>query len=401
MREIAHCISKRALRAARGLPEWSPEKRCDLRPGRQRSEQVGRVCEDGTVTEPLPPRTWRVPLLTRILAANAVVVLLGAVAGTILTKYLADESTLGLVLGFAALGVALSLLLNYAVLRRALRPLSDLTRAVDRIQDDPTGVQLPAVEGNDPDLARLTIALNTMLDRLAAHAATIEANRQSLRALSLEVLSAQEEERKRIARELHDETSQSLASLLISLERIDAAIPDDLPHLKDRLRAARALTTRSLDDLRSVVADLRPLVLDDLGLAPAIRWYATDRLEPEGIDVTVEADVDLPRLPASVETAVFRIAQEAISNVLNHADASQVRIRLARRRDLELEVDDDGVGFDAAEPVPPDGRQHMGLFGIRERAAALGGKASVESSPGEGTRVRVAIPLYAPEGPRG
>lgn len=345
--------------------------------------------------EPTHPRAWRVPLLARILAANAIVVLLGAVAGTTLTKFLADESTLGLVLGFAALGVALSLLINYVVLRRTLRPLSELTRAVDRIHDDLSGAHLPVIPGNDPDLERLTQALNTMLDRLAAHAATIEANRRSLRALSLEVLSAQEEERKRIAGELHDETSQSLASLLISLERIDASIPDDLPHLKDRLRAARGLTRRALDDLRAVVADLRPLVLDDLGLAPAIRWYATDRLEPEGIDVTVEADSNLPRLPAAVETAVFRIAQEAISNVLHHADAGQVRIRIACPRDLELEVDDDGVGFDAVLPPPPDGRQHMGLFGIRERAAALGGEATVESTPGEGTRVRVTIPMQA------
>jgi two-component system sensor histidine kinase UhpB len=353
------------------------------------------------VSEPNQVRAWRPPLLTRILAANAVVVLLGAVAGTLVTKSLADESTLGLVLGFAALGVALSLLINYIVLRRTLRPLSELTRAVGRIHDDLSGAPLPVTPGNDPDLDRLTLALNTMLDRLAVHAATIEANRRSMRALSLEVISAQEEERKRIARELHDETSQSLASLLISLERIDSAIPDDLPHLKDRLRAARGLTRRALDDLRAVVADLRPLVLDDLGLAPAIRWYATDRLEAVGIDVTVEAEANLPRLPASVETAVFRIAQEAISNVLNHADAGQVRIRLACGEDLRLEVDDDGIGFDAVLPPPPDGRQHMGLFGIRERAAALGGVATVESTPGEGTRVRVAIPLQAMEAPGG
>ena len=342
----------------------------------------------------------RTPLLSRILAANAVVVLLGAVAGTILTKALASESTLELVLSFAALGVALSLLINYVVLRRTLRPLSELTRAVDRIHDDLSGAQIPVIEGNDPDLTRLTLALNTMLDRLAVHAALNEANQRSLRALSLEVLSAQEEERKRIARELHDETSQSLASLLISLERIDSAIPDDLPHFKERLRAARVLTTRAIDDLRSLVADLRPLVLDDLGLAPAIRWYASDRLEPEGIDVSIETASDLPRLPAAVETAVFRIAQEAISNVLTHADAGQVRIRLSYARDLELIVEDDGVGFDAGLPAPADGRQHMGLFGIGERAAALGGEALVDSTPGKGTRVRVTIPLQALEAGR-
>jgi two-component system, NarL family, sensor histidine kinase UhpB len=342
------------------------------------------------------PRARRPTLLLRILAANAAVVLAGAVVGTLLTRQLAESSTVGLVLGFAGLGAALSLGINYLVLRRALRPLSDLTRAVDRIEEDPAEARLPSVAGDDPELARLRTALNTMLDRLAAHAATIEANRQSLRTLSLQVISAQEDERKRIARELHDETSQSLASLLISLERIDAVIPDDLPHLKERLRAARSLTTRAIDDLRTLVADLRPLVLDDLGLAPAIRWYASDRLEPEGIDVTVDADPDLPRLPTHIETAVFRIAQEAISNVLNHADAGQVRVRLSHGNGLELEIEDDGVGFDSTRLVPPDSRQHMGLFGIRERAAALGGEARVESTPGEGTRVSVMIPLETP-----
>jgi two-component system, NarL family, sensor histidine kinase UhpB len=340
-----------------------------------------------------PSPLRRPTLLVRILAANAGVVLVGAVVGTILSRRLAEQSALDLVFAFAALGVALSLGINYLVLRRALRPLSDLTRAVDQIEEDPANARLPMLAREDPDLARLTTALNTMLDRLTMHAATIETNRQSLRTLSLQVLSAQEDERKRIARELHDETSQSLASLLISLERIDAVIPEDLPHLKERLRAARSLTTRAIDDLRTLVADLRPLVLDDLGLAPAIRWYASDRLEPEGIDVTVDAQADLPRLPPHIEIGVFRIAQEAISNVLNHADAGQVRVRLSRGEGLELEIEDDGVGFDSERPVPPEGRQHMGLFGIRERAAALGGEARVESTPGQGTRVSVTIPL--------
>ncbi|MCX6070763.1 MAG: HAMP domain-containing protein, partial [Chloroflexi bacterium] len=112
------------------------------------------------------PRITRPPLLVRILAANALVVLLGAVVGTILTRQLAERSTLGLMLGFAALGVAVSLLLNYVVLRRALRPLSDLTRAVDRIEVDPVDARVPMVFRDDSDLARLTTALNTMLDRL-------------------------------------------------------------------------------------------------------------------------------------------------------------------------------------------------------------------------------------------
>src|SRR4030042_1136362 len=161
---------------------WAISARCG-------AARIATVCPPGhglrtgrstPVSEPTPVRAWRPPLLTRILAANAVVVLLGAVAGTLVTKSLADESTLGLVLGFAALGVALSLLINYIVLRRTLRPLSELTRAVGRIHDDLSGAPLPVTPGNDPDLDRLTLALNTMLDRLAGPAATSAANRRDM-----------------------------------------------------------------------------------------------------------------------------------------------------------------------------------------------------------------------------
>lgn len=335
----------------------------------------------------------RTPLLVRVLMGNGAVVVVGAVAGTLLTKTLAERSAFELAAVFAAAGVALSLIINYIVLRVALRPLSSLTSTVDRVQDGLTAVRAAVPTNQDPDIARLTHALNTMLDRLAVHTATIEANREQLRRLSSQVITAQEEERRRIARELHDETSQSLASLLISLERVDAAIPADLSDLKARLASARELTGQTLDGLRALVADLRPLLLDDLGLVPAIRWYAGDRLEPEGIDVSVEAPSDLPRLPQRVESALFRISQEAVSNVLKHADASQVRVLLACDGALTLTVEDDGAGFDPAEAPGEEGTRHMGLFSIRERAAALGGEATIDSAPGEGTRVRVRIPL--------
>ncbi len=337
----------------------------------------------------------RSPLLVRLLFVNGAVVLVGAFVGTLLTKTLVEQSAFELAAGFSILGVGLSLLINYVVLKFALRPLSSLTSTVDRVQDGLTSVRAQVSPSQDPEFARLGEALNTMLDRLAVHTATIEANREQLRALSVKVITAQEEERKRIARELHDETSQSLASLLISLERIDNAIPDDFPGLKERLRSARSLTKRTLDEMRSLIADLRPQLLDDLGLVPAIRWYATDRLEPEGIDVEVDIDRALPRLAPSVETALFRIAQEAISNIVKHADASQVSVKLSCDRELRLLIEDDGVGFPSDSPAD-DGLQHMGLFGVVERAAALGGEASIESTAGQGTRLSVSIPFHRP-----
>ena len=357
-------------------------------------------------------RALRLPILTRLLIANGAVVVLGAAVGTTLTKFLVDASAFELAVAFTIGGVLLSLALNYAVLRVALRPLSSLTSTVDGIREGHIHARAPAPSAHDPDIDRLTEALNAMLERLAAHTATIEANREQLRALSAQVITAQEEERKRIARELHDETSQSLASLLIALERIEAAIPAEMTDLKTRLASASELTRETLDGLRGLVADLRPLLLDDLGLVPAIRWYARQHLEPEGIDLDFDAPAELPRLPAPVETALFRISQEAINNIVRHADASQVRVSLSCARDgdptcdghILLRIEDDGVGFvngagaANATGFSPNGgggqaEGRFGLFGVRERAAALGGVVEIASTPGLGTRLEVRLPI--------
>lgn len=370
---------------------------------------------------PAHPQRIRLPIVARLLIANGLVVVVGASLGTTLTKILVDASAFELAVAFTLGGVTLSLLLNYLILRVALRPLSSLTSTVDGIHEGNTTLRAPSLTNQDPDIARLASALNAMLERLAAHTATIEANREQLRALSSQVITAQEEERKRIARELHDETSQSLASLLIALERIDSAMPAEMSDLKARLAAARTLAAETLGGVRGLVADLRPLLLDDLGLIPAIRWYARQHLEPEGIDVDYDFRCESPRLPPPVETALFRIAQEAINNVVRHADAAQVRIAFGcdtppdcprgragcqrgmdcplecvRRRlncegTVRLIVEDDGVGFQTSGEA--DRRGRFGLFGIRERAAALGGGLELRSTPGLGTYLEVSVPL--------
>jgi two-component system sensor histidine kinase UhpB len=317
-------------------------------------------------------------------------IVLGAAVGTTLTKMLVDLSAFTLATMFTVAGVALSLILNYIVLRMALQPLSTLTSAVGHIYDGDVILEIPPVD--HPDLAPLTQALNTMLHRLTVHTATIEANRQKLRTLSSQVISAQEDERNRIARELHDETCQSLISLLIALDRINAVTPRELTDLKTRISSARQLTSETLDGLRLLVADLRPSLLHDLGLIPAIRSYASERLEPLGVDVEFDLPSQLPRLPTRLETILFRISQEAISNIIKHAEASHVSITLTYDHDLSLLIEDDGVGFEVNENAPSSA-EHMGLFGVRERAAAVGGQAEIGSSPGRGTILRVTIPL--------
>lgn len=208
------------------------------------------------------------------------------------------------------------------------------------------------------------------------------------------VITAQEDERKRIARELHDETTQSLAVLVMGLESAVAALRsgDRAP----RLDEVKALAVHILDEIHRLILDLRPSVLDDLGLYSAVRWYAERHLGSRGIKLRCEVGpAPSARLAPELEIAVFRICQEAINNVLRHARADSVLIQLeASGGELRIEIEDDGQGFDPAGPGPQD-RPHYGLLGIRERAELLGGSATIESAEGQGTRVVVRVPLPA------
>jgi signal transduction histidine kinase len=204
------------------------------------------------------------------------------------------------------------------------------------------------------------------------------------------VITAQEDERKRIARELHDETTQSLAVLTMGIETAASAIRTGGP--QPRLDEVKALAVRTLEEVHRLILDLRPAVLDDLGLFSALRWYAERTLASRGISVRCEiAELDRP-LPPEFSIALFRIGQEAMNNIVRHAHADSVLIQLGREgRELRIEIEDDGRGFDPG--VKKEDRPHYGLLGIRERAELLGGTATVESSPGAGTRLEVRVPL--------
>jgi|GEM_PF-1782136 len=217
------------------------------------------------------------------------------------------------------------------------------------------------------------------------------------------LLAAAEEERRRIARELHDEISQLLTAIQLSLEH--AASHPEEPHRFDRVEE---LLTRTQQEVHRVIFDLRPSLLDDLGLAAAVRWYAERYLEPEGIDVSLEVEEEL-ELPDEVEITAFRIYQEIITNILRHAHAEHVSVELelhpalisvaaedagpeggaGAAGTLVLAVEDDGVGF---EPDQQSGGG-AGLVGMRERADLIGGTIEIDSEPGLGTHVRLRIPL--------
>lgn len=212
------------------------------------------------------------------------------------------------------------------------------------------------------------------------------------------VIAAQEEERKRLARELHDETTQQLTALGLQLDMLGRAVADQ-PGMAAQVAEARALVSRTIDELHRVIFDLRPSMLDDLGLLPAIRWYAGRRLASRGIDVHCEFPERPPELSSEARTAIFRVVQEALSNIERHARAETVMIACAvTGEELTIEVEDDGAGFDPGEVQrPAESGRGLGLLGMRERLSLLGGNCTVESEVGKGTRVIVSVPLTRSE----
>jgi len=211
-----------------------------------------------------------------------------------------------------------------------------------------------------------------------------------LRQMSSHVLTAQEEERTRIARELHDDTAQALTSVLVRLRLLERSADDK--RLRLGLAELRDLTVETLEGVRRLAIDLRPPMLDDLGLEAAIQSHVQDFSARWQINVNFTSS-GLGRLPPNVELVLYRIVQEALSNVAKHASASRVETRLSRKgRTLRLLVEDDGCGFDV-EAAKGSRQSGLGLFGMEERLALISGTLRVESSPGKGTRLSAEVPL--------
>jgi len=208
---------------------------------------------------------------------------------------------------------------------------------------------------------------------------------------------AQEEERKRIARELHDDTSQALAAMMFAAE--ESQEMDDLTAIKQRLEGIRDLAQHTLDNVHKIIFDLRPSMLDHLGLVPALRWLAASRLESKGIRVTIEEISPQKRLPAELETALFRVVQEAITNIARHAAARTVAILLYfYEKQATISIEDDGIGFDLEElTITPDSSRGLGLLGMQERVELMGGELEINSTPNFGTQVHIRVPLNGHE----
>jgi two-component system sensor histidine kinase UhpB len=334
-------------------------------------------------------RLKRTPILYRIAIGNAVIIILGAIIGTFLTSFLANISaTLWHFILFASIGVVISLALNFIIIRAALRPIRDIRLIVRRIQARQAEVTQLSLEDTDPDIYHLTLSLNSLISQL-------EASNQQLRLLSERAMNAQEEERKRIARSLHDDTGQSLSTLIINLERLENHLPKDKAELLNRLQSIRQMAKDSLECLRSIIYDLRPAILDDLGLLPAIRWYARTNLEQAGIQVELNFPEELPDLPQPLATTLFRITQESVNNIIHHSQAKKATITMSIREGiLSLRVKDDGLGFDPLQMTQEAIHlQHWGLVGIQERIELVGGKLALSSDPTHGTIITITVPL--------
>jgi two-component system sensor histidine kinase UhpB len=260
-------------------------------------------------------------------------------------------------------GLAAMLALNLALLRRALDPLARLTRFMRDVDPLRPGGRAD-IGPADLEVAELTGAFNEMIERLEIE------RRESARA----TLAAQEGERSRIARELHDEVGQTLTAVVLQLER--AARQAD-PPVRGHVDEAREAVRASLEDVREIARRLRPEALDDLGLASALAALTNDVSRRTGLRVQRRVAPDLPALEPEVELVVYRVAQEALTNVARHSGAGRV----------ELTVRDDGHGFD-----PAVGDVGAGLRGMRERAVLVGAALDVESRPGDATVVRLRLP---------
>jgi two-component system sensor histidine kinase UhpB len=207
--------------------------------------------------------------------------------------------------------------------------------------------------------------------------------------LSGHLMHAQEEERKRISRELHDETGQALMVIRLYLGMLESSVTGRTA--RGKIRETLEVVDRTIEGIRRIIARLSPLVLQELGLIAAVRKEAKDLAKSAGVKARVTVSPEFGRLPAAVEAAFYRVVQEALHNVAKHAQATTVNIGMRREGDMViLTIDDDGVGI---QPKPASSRQTFGMAGMRERIGNIGGKVKVSSARGKGTRIEVNAPV--------
>jgi two-component system, NarL family, sensor histidine kinase UhpB len=325
-----------------------------------------------------------IPVFYKVLIANSLIIFVGATGGTWLATHLnvSPYATPMSLIIFITIGWLVSVVLNFVVLQIAFRPLTELGKVMKRVRAGENSLRAP-LTGVDSQADQLAEAFNMVLEALD------EASR--LRAS--QIIQAQEQERQRIARELHDETSQVLTSLLISLTLLEESV--ETQEARERIADTRALAHSTLRAIRNLSIDLRPSALDDLGLLPALRWYVKEYQKKCSIEVEFHATGFKERLPAEMETALYRIVQECLTNTAKHANARRVSITLKEETDeVYARITDDGQGFDYEALLKTPGQERgLGLAGMNERAVLLDGILNIHATPEQGTIIEVSIPL--------
>ena len=206
------------------------------------------------------------------------------------------------------------------------------------------------------------------------------------------LVEAQEDERKRLARELHDGAGQTLTSLLVRLKTIEKKV--EAPQVQNDLQVMQDIVSETIEQIRTLAHELRPAALEEFGLPLALEALAKEISEHDGLDTTCACNITPKEIPDEIEAVLYRIAQEGVTNILRHAHATRMSLLVERNaQGIAMIIEDDGAGFDPSTLGTDKGKRHLGLISMRERAEILGGTLDIYTAPGNGTRVQVHIPL--------
>src|SRR5579872_620679 len=217
---------------------------------------------------------------------------------------------------------------------------------------------------------------------------------ENLRYLSSQILSVQEEERKRISRELHDEVGQALTAVNVNLAVLKNAAHGSRTQLRRKIADAQNLLEQTMETVHDFSRELRPAMLDDLGLVPALRSFVKAFSDRTGVRVGFSASAEVEKMEIDQKTVLYRVAQESLTNIAKHAQASQGRVSMRKfKNGIRMEISDDGKSFRVERHISPKGKKQLGLLGIQERVRLANGEFNVESARGKGTRIRVWIPF--------
>ena len=317
----------------------------------------------------------RESLSGQVVAANLLLVVAALFAASAASSLDLNIDDQRLQFTLLAMTVVLALLLNILMLQRRFSPLEELIRQIEEIDPaDPAAFEAP--EQPVEEVERLAHAFRKLLER-------IEAERRRAGRLQIR---AQEEERKRVARDLHDEVNQALTAILLRLEALTQIAP---PRLRDELAETKGLANRAMEELLQLARQLRPTALDDHGFVPAIEEQLRRFKVQHGVETELSASGTLDDLDGDQQLVLYRVTQEALNNIARHAGASRVSVDITRHNgSVALVVADDGAGFDYASE-----ERGLGLDGMAERARLVNGEFDVQTRPGKGTRVQLTVPV--------